>query len=151
MRPFFVLIIRSMNKDFEKLFFYLEPPEPPQGLLNKILKRIKREKQLAGIKRRIAIFSFGVLGSAIAFVPVFAAVQAGMAHSGFVDFSSLIFSDFSTVIKLWNQFALSLLESLPVMSMAILLAVIFIFLASLKYLVKNITTFFSSSQLINNS
>jgi len=139
-----------MDKDFETLFSRLKPPEPPDDLLPKILNRIQREKRLITIKRRIAIFSLGVLGSAVAFAPAFSALQAGISQSGFADFFSLIFSDFGTIINLWDKFALSLLESLPVLNITLLFTIIFTFLGSLKYLVKNIMSLFAIPQSVTN-
>lgn len=139
-----------MDHNFEKLFSHLKPPEPPADLLDKILNRIQREKKLINIKRRIVVFSLGVLGPAIAFIPAFRAVQAEIAESGFSELFSLIFSDLSVVINLWDQFILSILESLPVMSMVLLFTIIFVFLGSLKYLVRDITTILATSQLTNN-
>lgn len=140
-----------MNQDLEKLFTHLEPPEPPAELLGRILNSIQREKGLRAAKKRIAIFSLGVLGSLVAAIPVFQAAHGAVVESGFSHFLSLIFSDFGTVITFWDKFIFSIFESLPVMNVALLLAVIFIFLGSLKYLVKNIAVFWAAPALVNNS
>lgn len=131
-----------MNKDYEKLFSQLETPEPAAGLFDKIIQRIRREQRLLVIKRRLVLFSVGTLGSVVAFIPVFRLVQSGLAESGFMEFFSLIFSDLGLVTAHWQNFVLALLESLPVMSVVMFLAVIFIFIESLKFLTRDIKVVF---------
>ncbi len=140
-----------MDHNFERLFSHLKPPEPPAELLGRILNSIQREKGLRAAKKRIAIFSLGVLGSFVAAIPAFQAAHSAVVESGFSQFFSLIFSDFGTIIAFWDKFIFSIFESLPVMNIALLFAVIFIFLGSLKYLVKNIAVFWAAPGLVNNS
>ncbi len=130
-----------MRKDFEKLFTHLTPMEPPEGLLNKIMLRIQKEQKFLMIKRRIMFLSIGIVGiivSAAAFIPAFKATQTGLNESGFIYFLSLIFSDFEIVAVSWQNFVMSLLETLPIMSFATLFAIIFIFLGSVKFLIKSV-------------
>jgi len=131
-----------MHKDWEKLFNYLKTPEPAEGLFEKITQRIRKEQRLLIIKRRLALFSIGVVGSAAAFIPVFRMVQSGFTESGFTEFFSLIFSDLGPVTAHWQNFVLALLESLPVMSIAAFLGIIFIFIESLKFLTRDIKVVF---------
>lgn len=112
--------------------------EPPTGLFEKIMNRIHKEERLLTIKRRIVIFSIGLVGSLAGFVPAFRMAQAGFIESGFVQFISLIFSDFSVVITYWQSFVSVLLETFPIMSIIALLVILFVFLESLKHLTKNI-------------
>jgi hypothetical protein len=48
----------------------------------------------------------------------------------------------------WQSFIMSLLETLPAMSLAIFLAVIFVFLTSLRFLVRDIKFIFPANKLI---
>ncbi len=112
--------------------------EPPIGLFEKIMNRIHKEERLLVIKRRIVIFSIGLVGSLSGFIPAFKMARIGFIESGFFQFSSLIFSDFSIVMAYWQSFAAALLETLPIMSIIVLLGILFVFLESLKYLTKNI-------------
>jgi len=127
-----------MRKDYEKLFSHLKSPEPPDGLFEKIMLRLHKERQLLTLKRRLTIFSVGLIGSAVAFIPAFKMVQAGFIESGFMDFFSLLFSDTGIVMAYWQNFALSLLETLPVLSLMALLATVLVFLESLKLLARDI-------------
>lgn len=139
-----------MPMDYKNSLISQELPEPPKGLFNKIMARIQEERRLLTIKRQLAIFSLGVAGSAIAFIPAFKMLQTGLYESGFLQFFSLIFSDFGTVISYWQNFVMSLLETLPIINLAILLTIIFVFMGSLKFLVKDIKIIFTSTKLANN-
>jgi hypothetical protein len=49
-----------------------------------------------------------------------------------------MFSDFSSVAAYWQSFAMILLETLPAISLALFLAIILVFLQSIKSLTKDI-------------
>jgi hypothetical protein len=112
--------------------------EPPKDLFGRIMNRIRREQRLGRIKQRIVIFSVGAIASLAAVFPAFQMLKTELAASGFFTFSSLLFSDFAIVSAYWQNFALSLLESLPVMGLAAVLAAALAFFGSLKLLTGNI-------------
>lgn len=119
------------------VFIYMRI-ELPEGILERIMARLKAEQRLLTIKRRLTIFSFGLIGSATAFIPAYKMAQLEISNSGFLQFFSLLFSDFGIVVVYWQSFVLSLLETLPVMSVAALSAVVFVFLCSLRFLTRDI-------------
>jgi hypothetical protein len=125
--------------------FINELPEPPKELFGKIMNRIHREQRLIRIKQRIVIFSVGALASLAAVFPAFQMLKAELASSGFFTFSSLLFSDFSIVAAYWQNFTLSLLETLPIMGLAAVLTATVIFLGSIKFLTKDIRDVFVSA------
>ena len=127
-----------MRKDYEKLFTYLDSPEPPRDLFEKIISRLEKEQKLIILKRRLAVFSLGFVGSAMAFIPALKMVRASFVESEFMYFFSLLFSDAEIVATYWQNFTLSLLERLPVTNIIIFFAVIFFFLGSLRLLMKEI-------------
>lgn len=137
-----------MRQDYEKLFSNIQLTEPPAGLFDKIISRIYNERNLMAVRRRVVIFSIGFAGSVIALAPAFLAVRTGLAESGFAYYFSLLFSDFNVVAAYWQNFALALLEALPITSMALLLGIIFVFLGSLRFLSKNIKGFYHSKQFL---
>jgi len=137
-----------MRQDYEKLFTKLETVEPPPGLLEKITGRIERDRNLS-IRRRIIIFATSTLCSAAAFILALGMFRDGLAESGFTYFFSLLFSDFGIVVSYWKSFSMSLLETLPILSLTLLSAILLVFLESLKLLAKNIKIIFSSKKLIN--
>ena len=114
--------------------FYVEPPKE---LLPKILKRIHKEERLLVLRRTI-IFSITLVLSLLGLVPSVGMLLSDFGRSGFFSFFSLMFSDFSSVKTYWQSFTMILLETLPVASLALFLAVLLAFLESLKYFVKNI-------------
>jgi len=127
-----------MAKDYEQLFSQIEALEPPPALLGKVMLHLEREKKLVIIKRKVALFSAGLIFSVLALIPAFKMVWDGVASSGFTQFLSLLFTDSGVVMAYWQSFGLTLLESLPVLSIIIFLAIIFILLESVRFLSKNI-------------
>ncbi|MDD5626397.1 MAG: hypothetical protein PHW01_00055 [Patescibacteria group bacterium] len=140
-----------MHKNYEQLFSHLTPPEMPDNLFEKTMRRIQKERQSSILKRKVMILSIGmigIIGAAAAFIPAFKMAQTELSESGFPYFLSLIFSDFETVVAYWQNFIMSLLETLPVMGLATLLLTILVFLGSLKFLVRNVKSIFT---LTNNA
>lgn len=135
-----------MPTDYEKLFTPFKSPEPPEGLFEQIMRRVHKEERLLAVKRMI-VFSLGLIGSAIAFFPALQTMRGVFAESGFMEFFSLLFSDAGLVMTYWQNFIMTLLESLPVISLSIFLAVIFVFLESFKFLAMDIKFIFTSRQL----
>ncbi|MCX6785999.1 MAG: hypothetical protein NTZ18_04075 [Candidatus Komeilibacteria bacterium] len=126
-----------MSETLEKLFSLINSAEPPSGLLEKILARLAKERQLS-LRKRLVVFSAFTALSAVAIFLSIKTAQTRAGESGFWQFFSLLFSDFATIKIYWQNFALSLLETLPVTSLIMVLAAILIFLESLKSLFKNI-------------
>ncbi len=129
-----------MPKEYEKL--------PSKDLFKKIMCRIHKEQRLLLFKR-IVVYFFGLAGSIVAFVPAFQMVKTGFFDSGFTRFFSLLFSDFNIVMAHWQNFALALLEAIPVMSIIIFSVIIVVFLESLKFLARDIKVVFYLKKLIN--
>jgi len=126
-----------MSKNYQELFSRLAAPQMPPELLEKILNRLTKQQKLAA-KRRLFVFSFSLLGSLIALIPAWQFVWSGFAESGFWQFFSLLFSDAAVVLTYWQNYALSLLETFPASRLIIFLAVVFVFLQSLKLFTNNI-------------
>ncbi len=136
-----------MSNDYEKLFSHLNLPEPPAGLAEKILLKIKKRQKFL-IIRRLVVSSVSAIASIALFIPALKTTQAAVMKSGFWQFFSLLFYDSKIVATNWQSFALSLLESLPVTGLIMILAIIFIFLGSLRFLIKNIKLV--NKPLLNN-
>lgn len=126
-----------MRKDYEKLFTYSASSEPSPNLVGKVIQRIRSEQRLAASKWRVALFAVSLLASAVAFIPAFRMMQSGFTESGFMQFFSLLFTDFSIVMTYWKSFGLTLLETLPVVSLSVFFTIVLVFLESFVQLVKN--------------
>ena len=110
-----------MNHNYEKLFSGFEVPEPPDGLTEKILLRIsEHERRVLAIKIAVSACVFGAsVGVA---VEGYINMVANLSHSGFFQLSSLMFSNFSSMAANFPDFALSITESFPVFTAALLLS-----------------------------
>lgn len=112
-----------------------------ENLLVKIMARIQQEKKIMELRKRLIFFSFITIGSAITLAPAFNALRLELAQSGISQYLSLLFSDYSTVIILWQEFTLSVLETFPVMTVIVFLAAVFAFLVSLRFLARDLRSF----------
>ncbi len=130
-----------IRKDYKKLFSYLKPPELPEGLFERVMSSVAREKSLRSARARIALFSLWFAGSATAFVAAVKMLGASLAESGFAGFVSLAFFDTSAVLTSFGSYAFALLESLPVISVILFFTVIFAALGSLRLMTKKIKIF----------
>ena len=111
--------------------------EPPIGLLEIIVMRVHKEERIL-VLRRFVFFSLLFIGSTAAFIPSFNMLGADFKNSGFLSFFSLLFSDFSIVTTYWKSFILTLLETLPFVSIALFLAVLLTFLESARFLSRDV-------------
>lgn len=117
-------------------YFYREPPI---GLLEKIMTRIHKEERIFIIKK-LVVMSVIFIISMLGFVPSLQMLLTEASNSGFINFSSLLFSDFSTVTRYWQSFTMILLETLPATSLALFLTILFILCRSAVSLTKNVKT-----------
>jgi len=110
---------------------------PSPELFIKIMKRIRKEERILLFKK-ITFLSVILVGSVVAFVPAIKMLIEESESSGFIYFVSLLFSDFEIVKTYWQNFTLTILETLPTVGVALCLAVLLTFLQSVKSLSKNI-------------
>jgi len=139
-----------MEKDYKKLFMNLEDAKPSDELFEKIILRIGKEERMTVAKKRIIFFSFLLIVSSFGLVYSFIAVQEALVNSGFFQFFSLIFSDFSIVATYWQNFLLTLLESLPVIAVVISLVMLSLVLGFSTFLMKDIQ-FINSNNIIRKN
>lgn len=118
-----------MRKDFEKLFSHLDPPEPPEGLFDRITLAIRREQELRQTRR--SVYSLFILMSVSLTAAPFswALLRDQVESSGILYFLSTMANDLGIALALWQDFGLAILESLPitgliVFSVNIVLAII---------------------------
>ena len=102
-----------------------------EGLYGVVLTGVARERQrLARI--RFAISGFAFLGSVglLSFATSYA--YSAFTTSSFLQSLDLLVSDTDVAALFWREFALSLVESFPVVATAMLLAAFFVLLLSLR-------------------
>ena|SRR5579885_2664169 len=102
-------------------------PHVPQGLSERVISEVFRKQQ-----RQIWIF--GVLALCSGIVTGIAAREfiLEVHRAGITQMLTLLFTDSRTVFQDWQDFALSILESVPVLSAAISLLGLVSILISLK-------------------
>lgn len=103
-------------------------------LFLKVMASIKTERRRLALCRRFALASITCMAALLALYPVWNAFRAQFLSSGFSQFLSLLIWDTRSVLDNWQDYLLSLLESFPIVNAAVLLAVIWAFLVSLKFI-----------------
>jgi len=111
---------------------------PSPNLTKRILGEIER------IERRRLILKtagFGALLAASSVLAVYGCFAAfsDASRSGFLAFGSLFFSDFGVVAASFSDFAFSMLESFPVVSVTILLSGVFFAVWSAAEFVRDVS------------
>jgi len=96
--------------------------QPKDDLYGRIINRINHEEKLMILKRRLILRSSGLLLSIFVFIPLAFKLFSDIVSSGFSQFLSLLFSDFSIVMANIGDYTLSLLELTPALSLSLSLA-----------------------------
>jgi hypothetical protein len=103
--------------------------------MDKVLERIQKERRVLSFKKTVLICGAATISSA-ALVPAFGMLFAEATESGFINLSSTIFSNHSMAMAYWRSFGAALLETLPIVSLAVFLLIAFVFLQSFRSLLK---------------
>jgi ABC-type phosphate/phosphonate transport system permease subunit len=119
-----------MDKNFKDIF-NSSNIEPPKGLKQAVFERIEKEKAKKVARKRLFIkIGFAVSGiSSVATVAIFG---KEILSSEFFSLAALSFSDIKTVIAMWQDYAYSLMETLPTATIAMTLLPIFVFMELLR-------------------
>ena len=127
---------RINNMGLHKQPIFEKENSLPAGLLQKVLLRLEAESRLRSLRRRFALAAavfLAILGLA---VPVLRSFWLDLSGSGFTQYLSLFFYDFKSVMGNWQDYSLSLLESLPVFKAALSLGVVLGLLFWAKFVVR---------------
>lgn len=138
--------ISSMGEDIENVLRHIRQEDPSVGLFNAILLRIAQERvRAARIKFGIPAFVAAV--SLIGSVSAAQYAISAFSQSAFMEYLSLASSDSVVVMAHWQEFLLSLAESIPFMGTTVALGLLFALLYSVRLMLRNITL---ASALISN-
>jgi uncharacterized membrane protein len=110
---------------------HLSTLNPPEGLLEAVFARIELAKVRAA-RLRLAVSSVVASVALAALYPALRFAAQEFSASGFSDYLSLILSDTSALAAHWQEFALSLVESIPVFSITLALGTIILLLGAIK-------------------
>lgn len=123
--------------------FSISSATPSEGLLERIVHTIQ-ERQYRARLWRIRVFAVTAALSIVALIPSSVAMMRAFKVSHFGTYISVIFSDGGVLASYWKDIATSLIESLPVISITVALALVGILLWSVSNMVRfmNNTRFF---------
>jgi hypothetical protein len=107
------------------------PPDLEEQIYSKILKLQKR-RSFISLSSLFLVF----LASLASLVPVVKALSEELSRSGFNEYLSLLFSNGKEMITYWKEFSFILAESLPVATLVLTLALLFICLLSVRSFIK---------------
>ncbi len=125
-----------MRDNYGDLFEKMDRREPPAGLLNTIILKIK-EESLRMARVRFVCFSLLSLAALSALIPAWRELQSEITQSGFFQFVSLLFSDAGTIAVYWQDFTMTIAESLPIFGISAVLAAVFAFLLSIRFMARD--------------
>ena len=114
---------------------------PPPQLVPNTLSEIRRQQRLAQVKRALRLRLMALVGSWLCFLVFWQNFFRQANDSGFSDLSRLMLSDFGAIKNHFYDYALSLAESLPAVSAALLA------LAGLVIIISAITLLSSTIEL----
>ena len=137
--------ILSMEREHGS-FDDIKPVTPPTYLLNRVIKRINTERELAAVKRKVAYFSITLTGSIVVFSMTLLSLEGSLIESEILKLFSVFVSDPGASLANWQDSTLFFLESLPVAHLAIFFAALLAVLQSLKYVAKYTNNIFSLSK-----
>lgn len=106
-----------MLKNYEKLFSYLKREDPPEGLLERVIFAVEKEKQKRQFKAKIALIS--AFAASIIAVPFsFSLLIRQISNSGFFYFIFSAAGNLSAFSAYWKDFLLAMAEVAPISGMA---------------------------------
>lgn len=113
-----------MNQKLHQAFKNITQINPPLDLKERTLARLDTQKQHA-LKRRLMGIYTGLTASAAALAYVLIFFSQTIFQSDFWNLLTLAYSDTGIVLSHWNDFLISLLETIPVMNITLILIPIF--------------------------
>lgn len=120
-----------MTAEFKKILNKIEREEMPLpiNLVNKIIlsvdKKVSHDSKIKALG-----LSFVSFISFLISIPIISQIITSFTQSGFYNYISIIFSDSDVVFIYWKEILISLIESLPVIGIASLLAIAVVFIWS---------------------
>jgi hypothetical protein len=120
-----------MEYSYQKLFRSLPDLPFPKGLNERIMRQIALLERRVIIVRRSS-FALAAALFIAAFIPSALSLASEFSQSGFLSYASLMISDGDIALSHLSEFVLSLVESLPLATITLVLALIFLFFGALE-------------------
>lgn len=121
----------NLNDQCKSVFLRIRLTEPSETLCERIQVRIHRARVMQA-RRHAAIHGVLVIGCLIMIVPIVTSGLDQAAQSGLYDYVSLVLSDGTYLLANWRQTVLSLLESVPIMSVILSMGIVLILANSVR-------------------
>ncbi len=102
--------------------------KPSPQLYTQILNQIEYEKRSKQLKQKLIFYVSLTLISSVIFSLLFKDFSHQASESGFMQFGSLLFSDFRETLRNFSDYILSIAGSLPVMSFGLVSAAVLLVL-----------------------
>ncbi|MDP1833958.1 MAG: hypothetical protein Q8L11_03425 [Candidatus Moranbacteria bacterium] len=118
-----------MDRNLHEVFKDIAEIEPTQGLESRIFQAVAMEEDRA-VRRKLLVSRLGLGVSMAVFLAAVSVFGNAILQSEFWNLVSLVFSDMWVVAQNWNEFAYSLMETFPTVSVAAILAPVMILLFS---------------------
>ena len=109
---------------------------PPPDLYPRIISEIRYQEQLPALKRWRIFYGALLCASMVAFFLFVQSFMVQISSSGFIQFLSLLSSDFKIISGSFTDYALSLMASLPAISFGLVGLSLLLILTSLWKLLK---------------
>ena len=110
---------------------------PSLGLGNEVWNAIILRQNKINRLKMWAFSSLGVL-SLCALIPALQMLMSDFSQSGFSEYVSLAFGGSGSIASYWKELSISIAESLPAVSIALSLGLLFIFFLSVRSFMKYI-------------
>ncbi len=127
-----------MSDAWKNLILKAKPEPASDTLLSAVFARIYEERTALQARSKFFIFSALSFLSAAALIFSIVLAHGEFSRSGFSAFATLIWTDFSAVASFWKSYLSSLAETLPTMSVILVLAAVFAFINFLRMALKNL-------------
>jgi hypothetical protein len=134
----------KQEKTIETLVAQVAEQNPPEALCGIILQRLHLLERRA-LRVRLFLLSALSIISLGGMITSFFSLGRTIAQSGFSEYLYLVFSDYTILATYWKEISLSLLETLPVLSLASALVVIGLFIWSSTKTVSNVRSIFRAA------
>lgn len=121
-----------MREYLEKNLKNLKPINPPEDLFKKIILAIRKEEKLKKRRNFLIRFSFLLTLSIVSLTFSGKLLMNEIKNSGIIYYFSVLIENLNIFFKIWQNFSLAILESLPVTVITIFIANIIIFLFTIR-------------------
>ncbi len=115
--------------------------QPPASLIERVIFAIERKKRFYAFIK-LAVYSAVAVVSSVGCAIIWRAEGASILNSEAVKLFTLFFTDFSIITTYWQEYIISLSESLPVVSIITVAVFAWIACASLWMAARTYTTSF---------